>query len=270
MSEAHPDAQPAAQPAAVPPADAPTLPCPYCGQLQSADAPRCSSCGGLFDPLSRQASQNAMGPWWIRDEARPFQPGCSYETLRRLVARGKVGAETVIRGPTTRQFWMLAQDAPGVSHLLGRCYACHGPAGPEEYMCRRCGAVFEAPQDRQRLGLAPIRLLPGEASPEKVAASTLAQSSGQWTAIEEPASDELRQAEAISATAAVQAVRLAVGQSARQVSEEARHVLEQEAQRWRAEAAAARQRSARLLWLTVTLALLAVALGGALVGLVVG
>ena len=40
--------------------------CPYCGHAQSAagvGAAQCAACKGLFDPLSRQATQNAMGPW---------------------------------------------------------------------------------------------------------------------------------------------------------------------------------------------------------------
>ncbi len=234
--------------------------------MQPAQAPRCQACGGLFDPLSRQASQNAMGPWWVRDESKPFHPGCSYDTLRKLVSRGKVQGETVIRGPTTRQFWMLAKDTPGVSHLLGLCYACHGEAGSEEYMCRRCGAVFEAPQDRQRLGLAPIRLLPGEASPEQVAASTLAQSSGQWTAVEESAPAGSN-AEATSTTAAVQAVKLAVDQSTRQVAEEARHALEEEARRWRESAEAARKRTSVLIGLMTLLGVIVVALAGVVASL---
>ena len=74
-----------------------TLPCPYCGTANDAQAYECGSCGGVFEPLSRQATQNAMGPWFVRDESNPFSPGCAYETLRRMVARGKVKPETVLR-----------------------------------------------------------------------------------------------------------------------------------------------------------------------------
>src|SRR5881394_2638955 len=78
-------AEPRPRPA--PPIPNPTLTvCPYCGHNSFNNA-RCDQCKGLLDPLSRQASQNAMGPWFIRDEAAPFRPGCSYETLRALIAR---------------------------------------------------------------------------------------------------------------------------------------------------------------------------------------
>jgi len=142
--------------------------CPYCGAKQ-AGGERCDSCGGLFEPLSRQATQNEMGPWYIRDEDAPFAPGRSYQALKRLVAKRRLKPDTVIRGPSTRQFWARARHVQGVAHLLGECHNCHAPARATDYMCRACGAVFTAPSDRQHLGLAPMRLIPGQASPEQVA-----------------------------------------------------------------------------------------------------
>lgn len=145
-----------------------TVLCPYCGHV-SLNPSRCEHCKGLFDPLSKQASQNAMGPWFIRDAANPFRPGCSFETLRQLIQRGKVTATTVLRGPTTRQFWMHARAAPGVANLLGECHACHRAARPEASGCDHCGAPFSVATDREFLGLAPVHLLPGMAPPETIA-----------------------------------------------------------------------------------------------------
>ncbi|MEZ6317858.1 MAG: hypothetical protein R3B49_03745 [Phycisphaerales bacterium] len=96
---------------------------PLCGQITGA-ATRCDRCGGRFDPLSRQATQNAMGPWTFLDPACPTRPGCSYETLRTLVEQAIVKRDAVIRGPSTRQFWMLATRVPGVAHLFGVCHSC--------------------------------------------------------------------------------------------------------------------------------------------------
>lgn len=146
--------------------------CPYCGHL-SLNTSRCESCRGYFDPLSRQASQNSMGPWFVRDEANPFRPGCSFDTLCSLIRRGKVGPETVLRGPTTRQFWTFARNTPGVAHQLGECHNCHAPAAADDRVCRACGADFTHADDRQHLGLAPVHLLPGHTSPEIIAASAL-------------------------------------------------------------------------------------------------
>ncbi len=143
--------------------------CPYCGS-RSRDPHRCESCAGHFDPLSRQATQNAMGPWFIRDDAQPFRPGCSFETLLSMVRRGKVAPDTPLRGPSTRQFWVLAKRCPGVANLFGVCHACARPVEPSDRACRHCGVAFETPSDRQHLGLGSVRLLPGHAAPEDVAA----------------------------------------------------------------------------------------------------
>jgi hypothetical protein len=112
-----------------------------------------------------------MGPWFIRDTATPFRPGCSYATLRALVQRGRVITTSVIRGPSTRQFWMHARNVPGVAHLLGECHACHSPARPDAVLCTQCGTSFVPESDRQYLGLAEVRLLPGQAPAAAVARS---------------------------------------------------------------------------------------------------
>jgi hypothetical protein len=155
------------EPAAVPR----VILCPYCGEL-SRDSARCESCKGHFDPLSRQASQNSMGPWFIRDPASPFRPGCSFEVLRGRVRRGKVGLNTVVRGPTTNQFWSPARRAPGLANLLGVCHNCGWQVGADDVACLSCGATFAYHVDRQYLGLTEVRLLPGQAPPEAIAAAS--------------------------------------------------------------------------------------------------
>src|SRR5580765_972695 len=140
--------------------------CPYCGDTQSA-GDRCRSCGGLFEPLSRQASHNAMGPWFIRDENRPFQPGCSYETLIRLIERGQVTKYAIIRSPTTKQFWTVAKRVPGIAHLLGYCHNCDASVDPGDHGCHACGVPFGAYLDRNYLGLPEVRPLPWEAPIEE-------------------------------------------------------------------------------------------------------
>ncbi|MFO0833612.1 MAG: hypothetical protein U0638_01475 [Phycisphaerales bacterium] len=139
--------------------------CPYCGSITPTGA-RCSHCRGLLDPLSRQATTNTMGPWFIRDEAQPFRPGCSYHTLVSLIQRGKITRTTIIRGPSTRQFWMFAGKVPGVAHLLGVCHSCQEESHADDFACNNCGAVFTAEEDRQRLGLGAVMEVPGQALPE--------------------------------------------------------------------------------------------------------
>ncbi|NUQ51921.1 MAG: hypothetical protein HUU19_04410 [Phycisphaerales bacterium] len=139
--------------------------CPYCGSITPTGS-RCSHCRGLLDPLSRQATTNTMGPWFIRDEAQPFRPGCSYHTLVSLIQRGKVTRTTIIRGPSTRQFWMFAGKVPGVAHLLGVCHSCQEESHADDFACNNCGAVFTAEEDRQRLGLGPVMEVPGQPLPD--------------------------------------------------------------------------------------------------------
>ena len=139
------------------------LVCPYCSS-ELTNAVRCDGCKGMLDPLSRQASQNAMGPWAVASRERAMVPGCSFETLRAMIARGKVTGDTIVRGPTTRQFWMRADHTPGVAALLGVCHACKSSVGADDSTCAACGAeLHTAPSDRQLLGLAAMSALPGDA-----------------------------------------------------------------------------------------------------------
>lgn len=143
------------------PAAMPQFICPYCGGA-TPDQPRCASCNGLLDPLSRQATQNAMGPWFVRDDQQPHRPGCSYETIVALISRGKITPESIVRSPTTAQFWYPAKRVPGVANRLGLCHACQTSVGTES-SCPTCHVSFEVEGDRQTLGLMPIRMIPGAA-----------------------------------------------------------------------------------------------------------
>jgi hypothetical protein len=135
--------------------------CPYCGHVQEAGT-RCSACHVEVDSLTRQATQNDMGPWFVRDPNRPHFPGCSYETMGKLVAMGVITKHTVIRGPSTQQFWMAARRAPGIAHLLGYCHECDAKVSPKDLRCPACRIAFGAWLDRDRLGLDDIRGLPGD------------------------------------------------------------------------------------------------------------
>ena len=142
--------------------------CPFCGAL-TADSGRCGSCHARFDPLSRQASQNEMGPWFVRDETMPHRPGCNYTTIKRLVETGGIEANSVLRGPSTRQFWMLAKHTPGVGQLFGVCHNCGSEVAKDAFSCGKCHEVFSTDRDRQHLGLGPSRPLPGRAAVEVLA-----------------------------------------------------------------------------------------------------
>ncbi len=162
--------------------------CPYCGETQAASE-RCRGCGGFFEPLSRQATHNAMGPWFIRDPAKPFHPGCSYQTLARMIDRGQITRSTIIRGPTTRQFWTVAGRVQGVAHLLGCCHNCDAAAHASDHGCHACGVPFGAFRERDSLGLPEIRPLPWQGGPGDETGPDAAQSAGAGS-ISRFASDE--------------------------------------------------------------------------------
>ena len=126
--------------------------CPYCGHAQYGGE-RCQACSGLFEPLSRRATQLAMGPWQIRDKNHPFRPGCCYDVLKNMAKAGKIKSTTVMRGPTTRQFWSVARNVPGVAHLVGYCHECGNHVSPSDAKCGDCHAIFNEPRDRDAMGL---------------------------------------------------------------------------------------------------------------------
>ncbi len=127
--------------------------CPYCGHHQKEGDEQCESCHGLFEPLSRTASQIAMGPWYVRNDDKPFLPGFSLSLLRRLVAGGRITADSVVRGPGTHQLWTRARFAHGVAHLLGLCHACGADVDPRVQMCAHCAAQLRVEGNRDTLGL---------------------------------------------------------------------------------------------------------------------
>ena len=142
---------PTTPPAAKPSQGSATL-CPYCGNVQiSGD--RCQNCKGLFEPLSRPATQICLGPWFIRDTRNPFKPGCSYDVIAKMVKGGKIKANSVMRGPTTMQFWQVARNVPGIAHLLGSCHECNTQVSPQDAACPKCGTAFDSLATRNELGL---------------------------------------------------------------------------------------------------------------------
>lgn len=127
--------------------------CPYCGTKTPATEERCGACGGFFDELSRRVTQQHMGPWFIREPEQPFRPGCSFTVIAKQVERGKITTKTVLKGPSTRQFWAMAANVPGVANLLGVCHSCSTSVSKIAQSCPTCGAAFPKPDGRDELGL---------------------------------------------------------------------------------------------------------------------
>lgn len=80
-------------------------------------------------------------------------PGFNEAILRQQVTSGRITANTIMRGPTTNQFWMNAADTPGVSRLMGTCHSCHQAVDPTDTTCHFCKADMSLPDDVDALGL---------------------------------------------------------------------------------------------------------------------
>lgn len=99
------------------------------------------------------ATQIAMGPWFVRDDKIPFAPGCSYAIIKRKAQTGKLTEQSIIRGPSTHQFWMHADQVQGIAHLLGRCHQCSCKVMPTYRQCPECHASFDIHDRQNELGL---------------------------------------------------------------------------------------------------------------------
>ena len=136
--------------------------CPYCGELQPAED-ACRVCDGRFKRPARQERQNGMGPWFVRDRTAPFRPGLSYASIAQEIEAGRIDRYTILRGPTTKQFWTVAKRAPGIAHLVGYCHNCRETVNPKDHHCQSCDVAFGAYLDRNYLGLPEVQLMTDEA-----------------------------------------------------------------------------------------------------------
>ena len=135
--------------------------CPYCGELQPAED-ACRVCDGRFKRPARQEMQNGMGPWFVRDSAAPFRPGLSYASMAQEIEAGRIDRYTILRGPTTKQFWTVAKRVPGIAHLVGYCHNCGEAVNSKDHHCQSCDTPFGAYLDRNYLGLPEVQLMADE------------------------------------------------------------------------------------------------------------
>jgi len=128
----------------------PTL-CPICGE-NTPSRDNCLACGTVFDP-AEAATAISLGPWYIRDTRVPFRPGCSFDHLMKMIEEGRVQETTVMRGPSTQQFWVMAKNVQGVSQQFGSCFKCGAQCSRDQQQCPQCQASLMAPTETNRLGL---------------------------------------------------------------------------------------------------------------------
>jgi len=113
-------------------------PCVYCGQVIPRDGDRCPECRTSFSLAVRKASREVVGPWSYLDPRNPSGRGVTFETLVKMIEKGRIKADSIVRGPTTHQDWLYAAEAPRLAKYLGMCPHCFGEARPEDTYCTRC------------------------------------------------------------------------------------------------------------------------------------
>ena len=128
------------------------LVCPICGETQP-ESSVCLVCGTALNKEGLLLAEGAIGPWWVRNDKFPHNPGMTYDHLAELIRKGEIERHTLLRGPTTRQLWQVARRVPGVAHLLERCYSCGEHVSIKDRSCPKCNVPFLAYRDRNNLGL---------------------------------------------------------------------------------------------------------------------
>jgi hypothetical protein len=85
-----------------------------------------------------QTTKLRIGPWFVLQSRNPAAPGMKYETLVTFVRKGRVKAQSIVRGPTTHQLWRFASSVKGLSREFGVCYSCGNPVTLEQSVCPHC------------------------------------------------------------------------------------------------------------------------------------
>jgi hypothetical protein len=142
--------------------------CPFCGTILEKQEGPCPRCALDDTPQTRQSTRSRLGPWYVLQTRNPYAPGMKFSTLLALIRRGQVTAKTVIRGPTSSQFWRFAGRVRGISREFGLCWSCGGSVQPVPGNCPHCGKGQDLPANPDTLleGEAPAKTLYVEISPK--------------------------------------------------------------------------------------------------------
>jgi len=121
-----------------PPWQSGQAPCVYCGQVVDRSADRCPHCRTSYSVAVRKASREVLGPWYYLDPRNPSGRGVTLETLLKMLEKGRLRPDSIVRGPTTHQDWMYAAETPRLAKYFGLCPHCFAKAKPEDTYCTHC------------------------------------------------------------------------------------------------------------------------------------
>lgn len=150
MSQAIDTPSDSASAAAPPVAPAATI-CPFCGTANADVEQACGKCRMQNTPATRKATRARIGPWYVLQTRNPAAPGMKFETLIEFVRKGQVTPRSIVRGPTTHQFWKLASQVKGLSREFGLCFSCGGAVDPTGNLCPHCNRLQEPPMNPNAL-----------------------------------------------------------------------------------------------------------------------
>ncbi|NIA21938.1 MAG: hypothetical protein GWP05_08260, partial [Anaerolineaceae bacterium] len=132
------------------------MPCVYCGQVIARGSQRCPQCKTSYSLAVRRASREIEGQWFYLEPRNPSNRGVDFTTMLKLVEKGRLQRDSIVRGPTTHQDWMFAAETPLLSKHLGLCPHCFAPAGQDDQYCPTC---------HRHLDERPARLRPAAQAP---------------------------------------------------------------------------------------------------------
>ena len=128
------------------------MPCVYCGQVVPRDVERCPQCKASYSLAVRRASREIEGSWFYLEPRNLSNRGVDFNTILKLIEKGRLKRDSVVRGPTTHQDWMFAAEAPLLSKYLGVCPHCFSPARPAQEFCDHCDRFLDERPGRLRSG----------------------------------------------------------------------------------------------------------------------
>ena len=134
----------------------PEMPCVFCGRLLPRDSSRCPHCKTSYSPAVRRASREIEGPWFYLEPRNPSNRGVDFRTMLKLIEKGRLRRDSIVRGPPTKQDWVYAAEAPLLSKHLGVCPHCFAGARPDQDYCDTCHRTLDE---------RPARLRPGVGQP---------------------------------------------------------------------------------------------------------
>ena len=130
-------------------------PCVYCGQVIDRGADRCPHCRTSFSVAVRKASREILGSWYYLDPRNPSGRGVTLETLLKMIEKGRLRPDSIVRGPTTHQDWMYAAETPRLAKYFGLCPHCFAEVKPEDTYCTHCQLNMNQRPGETRPGIPP-------------------------------------------------------------------------------------------------------------------